>query len=145
VRGVQAIGLAALGALGCSSGSGSNACADVPGSYELSVTATGQSENGQSLCATGTTPSVVDVAITGDDAVVNVAAAQAESCRVTSTAGCQIEIACGGDAGADAAASPTFVQNATFALPSSGSGPTSNALVELGAGYCGFEGTASRQ
>jgi hypothetical protein len=140
VRGVQALGLAAIAALGCSSAS-SHACPDVPGTYELTVTPTGQSENDQAFCATTTTSSAVAVVIAGDgDASV-----QGEPCRVQSTSGCQIEIACGGDGGGDAAVSPVFVQLATFVLPASGGEPTSNALVELGDGYCAFEGTATRQ
>ena len=140
MRGVQAMGLAAIAAMGCSSGSGSHACADVSGSYVLTVTPTGQSENDQGFCAVGTAPSVVDITVAGD-----VASIPGEDCQVTSTSGCQILIACEGEAGVDAAVSPTFVQSATFVLPTGGGGPTSNALVELGASYCGFEGTASRQ
>jgi hypothetical protein len=139
VGGVQAFGLAAMCAIGCSSSS-SNACPDVPGSYELTVTPTGQSENNGALCATSIPASVVDVDIADDDASV-----QGESCRVTATSGCQIQLECEGDSGADATISPTFVQRATFVLPTSRGGATSNALVELGAGYCAFEGSATRE
>ena len=139
MRGVKALALAAMCSAGCSSG-GSHACPDVPGTYELTVTPTGQSENDLGVCATGTTASVIAISIADDDASV-----QGESCRVTSTTGCQIEVACGSDSDGGASASPTFVQRATFVLPATLDGPTNNALVELGPGYCGFEGTATRQ
>jgi hypothetical protein len=126
--------------MGCSSGSGSHACVDVSGTYELTVTPTGQSENDQGFCAVSAMSTTEGVVIAGD-----VASIAGENCQVTSTSGCQILIDCEGDSGADAAVSPTFVQSATFVLPTSGGAPTSNALVELGASYCGFEGTATRQ
>ena len=66
------------------------------------------------------------------------ASVQGEDCRVTSTAGCEIEIACpsAGDAGS------AYVQTLTFALPTGAGQSTGNALAEMGPGYCGFEGSA---
>jgi hypothetical protein len=139
VRGVEALALAAVCAVGCSSSS-SHSCPDVPGTYELTVTPTGQSENDLGICAPGTTASVIDISIADGDASI-----QGQSCRVTSTGGCQIEVACDAESGGDAAVSPTFVQAATFVLPANGNASTNNALVELGPAYCGFEGTAARQ
>jgi len=142
VRGTPALALAATWALGCSS-SPESACADPTGTYELTVTATGQSEDNAEFCPSSTTASTVGVTLASGSASVN-----GEECHLTSNAGCEIEIACDGgtteDGGAGASL-PSYVQYAFFVLPTATGDPTTNALVEVGSGYCALEGTASLQ
>jgi hypothetical protein len=126
--------VALLAAAGCSSKKDPSACPNTDGTYTLTVSGTGQSENGIGLCTQGASTTMsVTVEVSGASATVG-----GQDCEVTSTSGCQIEIDC---AGSDAG--QTAVRYVTFGLPSSVASPNENALVELGPAYCAFQGTAA--
>jgi hypothetical protein len=131
-----AIAVVLLGAAACSSKKDPSACPGTDGSYVLTVSPTGQSENNQAICSQQTSGATeVDVQVSGSSASVG-----GGDCVVTSTAGCEIEVACAPvDAGE---VSQSTVRYVAFALPTSSSPQTENALVELGPAYCAFEGTA---
>jgi len=133
------VALALLGPVACSSKSRSDACPGAAGTYTLSVTATGQSENNDALC-TQQPAGAIDIPLT---LTATMASFSGEACAVTSNLGCQIEVDCVGASGGADAASQLTVQHATFVLPTSPGQATENALVELGPGDCAFEGTAS--
>lgn len=139
MRRLAVVALALLGAVACSSKSGSEACGVAAGTYTLSVAATGQSESNDALCAQQLT-GAMDIPVT---LTATTASFAGEDCAVTSTLGCQIEIDCVGADGGGQAVSQLTVQHATFVLPTSPGQTTENALVELGPGDCAFEGTAS--
>jgi hypothetical protein len=141
------VGLMAL--VGCSSSSDSTnaACAHVNGSYELTVSPTGQSENQAGQCSPSAPPQMVEIDF-ADGAV----SLDGQDCVLCSTSGCQMNVVCGqGDTGCSGGTTPvtsapdSYVQNASFALPMQPDASTRNALVELGPGFCAFEGTATQK
>ncbi len=141
------VGLLALAGCSSSSDAASAACAHATGSYALAVMPTGQSENQVGPCSASAPPQVIEIDLA--DGVVSL---DGEDCVLCATSGCQMNVVCGqGDAGcsgttgATASAPDSFVQNASFALPTQPDAATTNALVELGPGFCAFEGTTTRK
>jgi len=137
-----------LGACASHSAAGSS-CPAAGGTYELTVTGTGQSANhgDAGICPGPDTTQVVDVTI--EQGNVSIAG---ETCTLCSSSGCIIDIVCGdtvtcpGTSTPPASPADTYVQALTFVVPGAAGSDAStiNAVVSLGANDCVFEGTAAR-
>jgi hypothetical protein len=138
------LGVFGLAAGGCSSKhpAAASSCSAVDGTYELTVSATGQSESISGGCPDAGTPQVVDVTIAQGQ--VSLAG---ETCTLCASDGCILDIVCGDRVSCPGTAQPpasppdTYVQALTFVVPAADAS-TSNAVVSFGANDCSFYGTA---
>jgi hypothetical protein len=132
-----------LSCAACSSTGTPPPCADVEGTFQLTVAGTGQSEVLTGTCPDASSTQTIDVTISHGQVSLD-----GETCSLCSTGSCVVDIVCGSSvtcpATVTAPESPpdTYVQTLTFVVPTADAS-TGNANATLGAGYCGYEGTAS--
>jgi hypothetical protein len=127
----------------CSSSHGSPPCEDVEGTFELTVTGTGQSEPAGGMCPGSDTMQVIDVTLSHGQVSLN-----GETCALCGSVGCNVDVVCGDSVTCPGTVTPpasppdSYVQTLTFVVPGADAS-TGNATVSLGANYCGYEGTAA--
>jgi hypothetical protein len=132
--------------LGCSShpGGGSAECASPAGTYDLTLTPTGQSENLTGTCLQAGPPIPLEISLTATTVSLN-----AETCVACPGDSCQVDVICGQTVACPGTVTPvadppaTYVQTVSFVLPTGVDASTGNATATVGPGACGYEGTAA--
>lgn len=137
---------ATAASIGCSSSSGATTapeCAKPDGTYSLTLSPTGQSENLSGDCSS-TTPQSIQISLSGASVSLN-----GETCVGCPAGSCQIDlicgqtVSCGGTSTAVTNPPSNYVQTVSFILPTSVDASTTNATAALGPASCGYEGTAA--
>jgi hypothetical protein len=143
------LALAGLTITACSSSHAEPPCANVDGTYEVSLTANGQSENLGGPCPVPPAAQVVDVTLSKGQ--VSLGGAQSgETCALCSSAGCLVDVVCGAGAQCPGTVTPPpaagdgYLQGLTFVIPT-GDASTENAVATFGSNFCGYEGTAVKK
>ncbi|MGA3121468.1 MAG: hypothetical protein ABSF69_11935 [Polyangiaceae bacterium] len=131
---------------GCSSSSGATTapeCAKPNGTYSLTLSPTGQSENLSGDCSSAT-PQSIQISLSGASVSLN-----GQTCVWCPTGSCQIDVicgqtvSCGGTSTAIINPPSNYVQTVSFILPTSVDASTTNATAVLGPADCGYEGIAA--